>query len=112
MLGLLPLILQLVSQALDSVLHAATDQLEPLRVASNLILGLAAVIGARPGRLARPLILVASGAYLALNILFLFQYGLVNPNTGGLRYPLFAFVIGSLALAAWQWRRVGGSRTG
>ena len=112
MLGMTPLLLLLVLQALDILLHAATDQLEPLRVASNLILGLAAIMAAGSGHFARPLILVASGAYLALNILFLFHNGLVNPNTGGLRFPLFAFVIGSLALAAWQWRRVGGSRTG
>ena len=111
MLGL-PLILQLVLQALDIVLHAATNQLEPLRVASNILLGLAAIVAARSSRFARPILLGASGAYLALNVLFLFQYGLVNPNTGGVRYPLFAFVSGSLALAAWQWRRVGGSRTG
>ena len=112
MLGLLPLILQLVVQSLDVAVHVATDQLEPLRVASNLILGVAAVIAAGQRPFARPLLLAASGAYLAFNILFLFQYGLVNPTTGGVRYPLFAFVMGSLALAAWQWRRLGASRTG
>ena len=112
MFGLPPLILQLVLQALDVLLHVATDQLEPVRVASNLILGLAVFIAARPGRFARSLILVASGAYLALNILFLVQYGLANSNTGGLRIPLFGFVVGSLVLAGWQWCRVGGAKTG
>ena len=51
MFGLIPLILQLVVQALDIFVHAATDQLEPLRVASNVILGLAAM----PGCAFRPL---------------------------------------------------------
>ncbi|MEL6169273.1 MAG: hypothetical protein AAFR35_11310 [Pseudomonadota bacterium] len=112
MLGLLPVIVQLFLQAFDIVVHVATDQLEPLRVASNLILGVAAFIAARPGRFAGPIIFVASVAYLVLNILFLFQFGLTNPSTGGLRYPLFAFVAGSLALAYWQWRRIGSSSTG
>ncbi|MEO0591883.1 MAG: hypothetical protein AAFZ11_15180 [Pseudomonadota bacterium] len=112
MLELLPLILQLVLQALDIAVHAATDQIEPLRVASNAVLGLAALVAARSGRFARPLLVGASVAYLALNIWFLFQFGLVNPNTGGVRYPLFVFVFGSLALAAWQWRGIDGSRNG
>ena len=112
MLGPPALILQLVTQALDIGLHAATDQLEPLRVASNVLLGLAAIAAARSSRFAGPILLGASGAYFAMNILFLFQFGLVNPNTDGVRYPLFGFVIASLALTAWQWRRVGVSRAG
>ena len=60
----------------------------------------------------KPILLGASGVYLAMNILFLVQFGLVNPNTGGLRVPLFVFVFGSLALAAWQLRRLGRSNAG
>lgn len=112
MLGLLAVILQLPLQAFDSVVHIAADQLEPLRVASNLILGVAARLAARPGRFSGPIIFITSAASLALNIAFLFQVCLANLSTGGLRYPLFAFVAGSLALAYWQWRRIGSSSTG
>lgn len=110
MLGLLPLILQLALQTLDVVVHAATDQLEPLRVASNVLLGLAASVAARSSRFAGPILLSASGAYLAMNVLFLFQYGVINPNTDALRAPLFGFVIGSLVLGGWQWRRIAGAK--
>ena len=110
MLGL-PLILQLVLQALDigtpqpiSSSHCAWHRIFSSALPPSW-LRVRAVLQGRS-------YLARRGPILQLNVLFLFQYGLVNPNTGGVRYPLFAFVSGSLALAAWQWRRVGGSRTG
>lgn len=112
MTALLPIILLLALQALDFLLHAATDQIEPLRVASNAIIGIGAVVALRAGDHAKTLILAVCAAYLALNCLFLFQYGLINPNTGGLRGPLFGFVIGSLMLAAWLIRSLASTKSG
>ena len=102
-----PLVLLIVLQGLDILLHVATDQVEPIRIASNVIIGSGAVL-ALPGPLSRAtsLILVSGGIHLVLNLVFLAQYGLVNPTSGGVRLPLFGFVIASLALLAWFWRRL------
>lgn len=85
-------------QALDVAVHVATDQIEPIRILSNLLI-LTSVGTARRLPSARHLVLLGGGfAYLALNLVFVAQHGLVNPDTGQMRGALFAFVIVSLGL--------------
>ena len=94
----------LLVQAIDIAVHAATNQIEPLRITSNLVIGLwVALIAIKTFRTWFGF--AAWGAitgYLALNCLFLVREGLTNPNQGdNLRFPLFLFlgVTVSLSLA-------------
>jgi hypothetical protein len=82
-------------QLLDIAVHAATDQLEVMRVASNLLILLWLAVGYF-GRSSTNFFWTASASivvYLFLNLLFLAQAGLANPEqSGGLRIALFLFV--------------------
>ena len=82
-------------QLLDIVLHAATNQLEPLRVSSNLVilLWLAITASGRLGDKFRWLAWASTGIYLLLNLVFLALEGFTNPEQGGaLRVALLLFV--------------------
>jgi len=103
---LLPLGFLLALQVLDIAVHIATDQFEPLRIASNLVISLAAIAAVFLSRHSSRLLLVSGGFYLALHLLFLVQFGLTNPATGTMRVPLFVLVAGSLALTALLGRRI------
>ena len=89
-------------QLLEIVLHAATNQLEPLRVSSNLVILLWLAITAS-GRLAdkfRWLASASTGTYLLLNLVFLALEGLTNPEQGGaLRVALLLFVFTTVMLS-------------
>ncbi len=89
-------------QVFDVGIHAATNQIEPLRIASNLMISawialilLGTTVGKR--------ILVAAGfvfTYIGLNCLFLLREGVTNPNRGGeLRVVLFGLVGVTVALS-------------
>lgn len=94
------LLLLALLQILDILLHGATNQLEPLRVTSNLIiLGWLALISS--GRFkTRRAALLAAGSYLALNLIFLALNGVTNPAQGGeLRITLFVLVFLSTGLS-------------
>ena len=90
-------------QAIDIVLHVATDQAELLRIAANLIM-LAWIGLAASGRFSgspRLLAVTALVAYLGLNLTFLAQAGVTNPAQGGaLRVALFVLVVLTAALAS------------
>lgn len=82
-------------QLLDIILHAATHQLEPLRVASNLVilLWLAIIASGRLKLHSRLLSVAAVSGYLLLNLTFLALEGVTNPQQGGaLRLSLFGLV--------------------
>lgn len=89
-------------QLFDIILHAATNQLEPIRVASNvvIIVWLALVLF---DKLSTRFLLAASiaiGLYLVLNLLFLAREGITNPAQGdALRLMLFALVFLTVALS-------------
>lgn len=106
---LLPLGLLGAWQLLDVAVHVATGQVEPLRIASNVIILVGAFAAAR---LAPPqadrMLFAAGGIYVALNVLFVAQYGLINPATDALRIPLIGFVLASLVLLTWQRARARG----
>jgi len=93
--GLILAIIIILVQLFDIAIHAATDQLEPLRVVSNLII-LAWVFVMLSGKLSekiKPVTLGSIGTYLGLNLIFLALEGLTNPNTGAPRSMLFLLVI-------------------
>ena len=102
-------------QLVDIALHAATNQLEPLRVSSNLVilLWLAISLFGRLGDKFRPVLgtgtafarwlaLAFPGTYLLLNLVFLALEGVTNPEQGGaLRITLFGLVTLTTALSGW-----------
>lgn len=99
---LIVLILLLGWQALDIAVHVATGQVEMQRIAGSVVISAGALIFFFSSRD----FLVLSGAvYLALNVAFLAQHGLVNPASGALRVPLFVFVLVSLGLLYWLHRQ-------
>jgi len=89
-------------QVVDILIHAATDQIEPLRVLSNAVillwLGLAAA-----GRVkGKGLPLAAVAIYLLLNALFLVQAGITNPQQGdAVRWVLLLLVALTVTFALW-----------
>ena len=103
--AVLPLALLIGLQCIDVMIHVATGQVEPIRIAASGIVavaGIAAVYALR----APTMLLLASGlVYVAFNGLFLLQSGLINPETESVRIPLFGFVIGTLAFLTWLARR-------
>ena len=98
-------------QLFDIAIHAATDQLEFLRVSSNVIVLLWLVVSASEWRNAKGVLAAvgAVGAYLILNLVFLAREGLTNPEQGGgvrvmLLLLVFLTVASSSVLAYFQSR--------
>lgn len=88
-------------QLFDILIHAATDQIEPLRVTSNVIIFL--WLGLEAARQVRGRVIPAAAvaAYILLNGAFLATEGFTNPQQGGaVRWMLFVLVAVTLALAA------------
>lgn len=90
-------------QLFDIFIHAFTDQLEMLRVTSNIIILLWLAIAAA-GKFNGKFLQTAKGsvsAYLILNIIFLALEGLRNMEQGGeLRVTLFLLIFLTTALSA------------
>lgn len=91
-------VLLLALQGLDVALHIATDQFEPIRFVSNLIVAGGAILILVAARQSRIVGLVTGASYFLLNLVFLAQNGMTNPGTGALRVPLFGFVFFSVLL--------------
>ncbi|MCW1968046.1 MAG: hypothetical protein KIH69_008005 [Anaerolineae bacterium] len=91
-------------QLADILLHAATHQLEALRVSANLIILIWLTIlafGKVEAKLLSIAIISITG-YLLLNLVFLAQNGLTNAQQGGtLRVTLFILVFSSVTLSVW-----------
>lgn len=104
-MAVIPTLLLLGLQALDIALHIATDQFEPIRILSNVIIAGGVVWMALSKRNARSIAMISGGLYLLLNLVFVIQNGIFNPATDGLRLPLFGFVIFTLLLLVWCLKR-------
>lgn len=93
-------------QVFDVVVHAATDQIEPLRVAANVLIAGSAIVAMVSSAAARGRAFPAAlGAYLLLNAVFVALAGATNPHQGGaVRWMLFALIatttVAALGLAA------------
>ncbi len=90
-------------QLFDIFIHAVTDQLEILRVTSNIIILLWLAIAAA-GKFNGKFLQIAMGsvgAYLILNIMFLAFEGVRNMEQGGeLRVTLFLLIFLTTVLSA------------
>ncbi len=93
-----------IIQIVDIVLHAAANQLEILRVSSNVII-LLWLAGAASGKFNSKSLVAAItpiGLYLTLNIIFLAREGLTNAEQGGgFRTTLFLLVLLTTTLSSW-----------
>lgn len=90
-------------QLLDILLHAATNQLEPLRVTSNVIIliWLTLMLFGKLDARFFPGAIIAVGLYLVLNTLFLAREGVTNAaQGGGLRVTMLVLVFLTVALTA------------
>ena len=100
-LKLLGIVIVLI-QLFDIIIHVSTDQAEPIRIASNIvIIGwiIAALIGWLKERI-RTISIAVIGTYFVLNAIFLAQNGLTNPEQGGaLRTMLFLLVLLTVTLS-------------
>jgi hypothetical protein len=91
-----------IVQLIDILLHAATHQLELLRVSSNLVilLWLAITASGRLNTQFRLSALVSIAAYLVLNLVFMGLFGVTNPEQGGaFRVSLFVLIIITVVLS-------------
>ena len=90
-------------QLFDIIIHVSTDQAEPIRIASNIVI-IVWIIAALADWLKewyRTISIAAISAYLVLNVIFLVQNGLTNPEQGGaLRTTLFLLVFLTVTLSA------------
>jgi len=91
-----------IIQLLDIIIHAATNQLEIIRVTSNVIilLWLAFVASGRANIRFRGIAIRSISLYLILNIIFLESEGLTNAEQGGgFRLALFLLMFLTLVLS-------------
>lgn len=82
-------------QILDILVHVLTNQFEMIRVISNCcVIGWVLIYFTSVNRVVLKLISsVTLCIYIILNVLFLFENGIVNPITQGVRLPLILFVL-------------------
>jgi len=89
-------------QLVDILLHAAANQLEPLRVSSNVVilLWLAMMASGRLNVKPRLAAGISVAMYLLLNLVFLALEGVTNPEQGGtVRVTLLVFVFITVTLS-------------
>lgn len=96
-------------QVFDIVIHVATDQIEPIRILSNVFIAvwLGIVVSGRLNHLAWRVAGGFVGVYLLLNLVFLATEGLTNPDNGDqFRTMLFVLVGLTLAFSAWLTNKI------
>lgn len=108
--ALLVLLGNTLVQIFDIMIHAFADELEPLRVASNLVILLWIFLSFRSTPQSTPYWggYLAVGLYLVLNVIFIALNGVTNLNQGGaFRTVLFILVGLTCALSLWTIRSGG-----
>ncbi len=92
-------------QIFDILIHASTNQLEPFRVTSNILI-LLWTVGLSFGLLKNrslPVAAVFIGLYVLLNAIFLAREGLTNPAQGdSLRIMLLLLVTLTITLSTYM----------
>lgn len=88
-------------QMIDVIIHAATNQLEPIRVLSNMliILWLALAVSGRFAARFQQTAVGFVGVYILLNAYFLVTQGLTNPTSGQPRTALLVLVALTVAIS-------------
>jgi len=91
----------IVIQILDVFTHALTNQLEMIRVQSNIVIVLWTIfLYLRTSKFSKRLLSTLSiSIYLILNLLFIFQFGIINQQSGDYRVALIIFVILTASLS-------------
>ena len=96
-------------QLFDIIIHIATNQVEPIRITSNVVI-IVWVVALWMGWLTaqiRNSVFVAAGIYLLLNLIFLAQNGLTNSEQGDApRTVLFLLLIVTMVLSGFIITRV------
>lgn len=89
-------------QGIDILIHAATNQLEVIRVTSNaaMVVWLVLLVAQRLTVTPRRVGFAFIGLYLALNLLFLATQGTINPQTDQPRTALLVLVGLTMLLAS------------
>lgn len=103
MLYILCTVIALV-QVFDIVVHVATDQIEPIRITSNVLIfvWLGIVASGSLNQMAWRVAGGFVGVYAVLNVIFLAENGLTNPdNNDQFRTVLFVLVGVTVALSVW-----------
>lgn len=91
-------------QAVDVFIHIASGQVETLRISASVMLVIGAwMILASPGG-AKGVGIANGFAFVLLNGVFLSVSGVLNPETGSLRMPLFVLAGASLMAFAYHVR--------
>ena len=103
---LMPLAVLVGIQVVDFEIHYATDQVEVMRVVGNVVIAGWAILAAlgifQNGRH----IAATLGIYLAFNLFFLGQNGMVNAAQGGPRVLLFVLIAATLLAGFWARQRL------
>lgn len=88
-------------QILDVFTHALTNQLELIRVQSNIVIVLWTIfLYLKTSKFSKRLLSTLSiSIYLILNALFIFQFGIINQQSGDYRIALIMFVILTVSLS-------------
>jgi len=88
-------------QILDIIVHFLTNQLETIRVQSNIVIMMWTIfLFIQTRALSKSIITTISiSIYLILNLLFIFQNGIVNSQSGDFRIALIMFVLLTISLA-------------
>lgn len=88
-------------QILDVFTHALTNHLEMIRVQSNIVIVLWTIfLYLKTSKFSKRLLSTLSiSIYLILNVLFIFQFGIINQQSGDYRIALIMFVILTVSLS-------------
>lgn len=91
----------IVIQIVDVFTHALTNQLEMIRVQSNIVIVLWTIfLYLKTSKFSKRLLSTLSiSIYLILNFLFIFQFGIINQYSGDYRIALILFVISTASLS-------------
>lgn len=91
----------IVIQIVDVFTHALTNQLEMIRVQSNIVIVLWTIfLYLKTSKFSNRLLSTLSiSIYLILNFLFIFQFGIINQYSGDYRIALILFVISTASLS-------------
>ncbi len=88
-------------QLFDIAIHVATNQVEPIRISSNIIImaWLSIIVSGQFSKWFWQMALSAVGVYCVLNGIFLALEGVVNSENGQLRIMLFILLTLTIGLS-------------
>ena len=90
-------------QLFDIIIHVATNQVEPIRIAASVIISawIGLVFWNKLGKSFAVISQAAMTIYIILNVIFINTAGVTNPTNDSPRLTLFAIVTLTTILATW-----------